>query len=298
MAKTRAIIKRRKSVQNIRKITRTMHLVATVRFQSAMRRADRSAPYINEFTEVLDQLSTAQPIEHPLLEQHEASKRAALIVLTSNRGLCGAYNSAVIREAEAQIETFEQVDQQVELIVSGRKGISHFEYRGRELATGLTVFEHKPQFVEVEPIAVAVMDAYSRRHIDAMYVTYMHFESASRQNVQTIQLLPVETATFTGQNASHAAEPSASGRESIYETSPPAAELLGELLPQWVKLKLFQCFLHAAISEQVARMLAMKSASEAAGAMDRRLSQQYNRARQSQITHEMLDIMGGGESLA
>ncbi len=278
MAKTRAIAKRRTSIRNIRKITRTMQSVATARFQSAMRRAERTFPYMEYFMEVVERLASARSIEHPLLEVHETSERVALIVLTSNRGMCGAYNTTVLREAEAQIEMSEQADQEVELIVSGRKGISHFEFQGRELATGLTVFEHKPQFVEVEPIAVAVMDAYTRRHVDAVYVTYTHFESASRQKVETIRLLPVEPALFAREAS---AGSKASDLESVYEIKPSVSELMADLLPQWVKLKLFQCFLHAAMSEQVARMIAMKSATESAAGMDRTLTQQYNRAKRS-----------------
>jgi len=291
MAHTRAIIKRRKSIQNIRKITRTMQLIATARYQGAMRRAIGSRPYLQQLTGLLQQLMCAGEIQHPLLEPHGASNRTVLIVLTSNRGLCGGYNLAVLREAERHLRDCEQAGLDIELIVSGRKGIGYFEFRGYELATGLTVFEHKPQFEAVEPIAVAVMDAYVRQRVDAVHVTYTHFESSSRQSVRTIRLLPLECPSRQTQKE-NAAE-----LGGLYDLSPPADALLADLLPQWVKLQLFQCFIHAAVSEQVARMVAMKSATEAAAEMIRHLTQQYNRARQSQITLELLDILGGTEAL-
>jgi len=291
MAKARAIVKQRKSVQNIRKITRTMQLIATSRFQSAMQRANRSKAYMEQFLSVVQRLSRAEPIRHPLLEPHPESKRSVLIVLTGNRGLCGAYNISILREAEGQIAIREQKGQEIELIVSGRKGIRHFEFEGRTLATGLTVFEHQPQFVAVEPIATAVMDAYTRQRVDSAHVTYMHFETASQQVVRTIQLLPLQHPPQEEQ------EQLDTKLVTEYDVIPPPAELLGDLLPQGVKLQLFQCFIHAAVSEQVARMIAMKSATESAGNMIRKLTQQYNRARQSQITLELLDIMGGAEAL-
>jgi F-type H+-transporting ATPase subunit gamma len=292
MANTRAIVKRRKSIQNIRKITRTMQLIATARYQGAMRRVSATRPYLDELARLIQQLSRVQEVRHPLLEPRGVSNRTVLIVLTSNRGLCSGYNLAVLREAERYVRDCERAGMAVDLIVSGRKGINYFEFQGRELATGLTVFEHEPRFEAVEPVAAAVMDAYRRRHVDSVRVTYTYFESSSRQQVQTIPLLPLQ---FPGSEEGGA--PGHGGFEDVYDLSPRGAELLGDLLPQWVKLELFQCFIHAAVSEQLARMVAMKSATEAAGEMIHNLTQQYNRARQSQITLELLDIMGGAEAL-
>ena len=291
MAKARAIITRRKAVQNIRKITRTMQLIATARFQAAFNRATRTRPYTERLTEMVSQLSRGQSeLSHPLLRVNRESKRSRLIVTTSNRGLCGGYNASLLRAAIEHVKSREAAGETIDLHVCGKKGIAYFKFLGRETADTDTRFENKPQFDEVEPIATNLIDAYERREIDSAHVTYMKFVSAGVQRVQTMQLLPIEPPTSEGEDPAHAAEVQ-------YDFMPPAEELLGELLPETVKVRLFQCFIDAAVSEQVARMVAMTAATEAAGDMIKLLTQQYNRARQSQITLELLDIVGGAEAL-
>lgn len=291
MAKARAIITRRKAVQNIRKITRTMQLIATARFQAAFNRATRTRPYTERLTEMVSQLSRGQSeLSHPLLRVNRESKRSRLIVTTSNRGLCGGYNASLLRAAIEHVKSREAAGETIDLHVCGKKGIAYFKFLGRQMADTDTRFENKPQFDQVEPIATNLIDAYERREIDSVHVTYMKFVSAGVQRVQTMQLLPIEPPTSEGEDPAHAAEVQ-------YDFMPPAEELLGELLPETVKVRLFQCFIDAAVSEQVARMVAMTAATEAAGDMIKLLTQQYNRARQSQITLELLDIVGGAEAL-
>jgi F-type H+-transporting ATPase subunit gamma len=290
MAKARAIIKRRKAVLNIRKITRTMQLIATARFQAAFNRAMASKPYTERITELVEQLSSQHgDLEHPLLQQNTESKRSVEIVLTSNRGLCGGYNAGILRAALEQIRVREDMGEKVDTYAVGKKGINYLRFLGREMARRETHFEDKPKFAEIEPIASELIQAYSARRIDAVFVTYVRFVSTAVQRVTTIQLLPLERAA-----ASESQLPTA---EVQYDFLPSAPELLAELLPESVKVRLFQCFMDAAVSEQVARMVAMKSATDAAGDMVRSLTQQYNRARQSQITLELLDIVGGAEAL-
>lgn len=293
MAKARAIVKRRKAVQNIRKITRTMQLIATARFQAAFNRATASRPYTDGIRDLVEQLSRGQrDIEHPLLRVNDESKRAALMVLTSNRGLCGGYNAALLREADARIRELESAGMHIDLHVMGKKGIAYFHFRQREMAGTDTRFEDKPQFAEVEPIALRMMEAYTNRELDAVYVTYTRFFSTAVQRVETVKLLPIERPAPADEEAERPAA------DVQYDFSPPAKELLEELLPETVKVRLFQCFTDAAVSEQVARMVAMKAATDAAGDMVRTLTNEYNRARQSQITLELLDIVGGAEALA
>ena len=290
MAKARAIIKRRKAVQNIRKITRTMQLIATARFQAAFNRATASKPYTERITELVEQLSGQHgDIEHPLLRENTESRRVVEIVLTSNRGLCGGYNSGLIRAGIEHVKGREAAGQTVDLYAVGKKGINYLRFLGREMARRETKFEDKPKFAEVEPIASELIDAYSARKLDAVYVTYMRFMSTAVQRVTTIQLLPLERPEVEESQLPRA--------EVQYDFLPSAPELLAELLPESVKVRLFQCFIDAAVSEQVARMVAMKSATDAAADMVRSLTQQYNRARQSQITLELLDIVGGAEAL-
>lgn len=291
MAKARAIIKRQKAVKNIRKITRTMQLIATARFQAAFNRATATKPYTERITELVEQLSRRQSeLQHPLLRKNTESKRSISLVITSNRGLCGGYNASLLRAVLEHTRSRETAGETVATWAMGKKGIAYFRFLGRELARRETKFEDKPRFQDVEQIASELIDAYTRRTIDAVYVTYMRFISAGTQRAATMQLLPIERAP---------AVEAATAREAsvLYEFIPSAEELLAELLPETVKVRLFQCFIDAAVSEQVARMVAMKAATDAAGDMIRSLTQRYNRARQSQITLELLDIVGGAEAL-
>jgi F-type H+-transporting ATPase subunit gamma len=292
MANARAIVKRRKAVGNIRKITRTMQLIATARYQAALKRAMATRPYTDKITELVEQLSRgAEGVEHPLLELNTESGRSALIAMTSNRGMCGGYNAALMRETLHQLQQEKAADLATELHMVGRKGISYFKFLGHELASEYSEFEDKPQFAEVEQIATSMMDAYERGELDSVKVVYTKFISVSTQRVETLQLLPIERPVKE--------ETAAGGEMGVqYEFTPPAEELLAELLPETVKVRLFQCFVDAAVSEQVARMVAMKAATDAAGDMVKALTQQYNRARQSQITLELLDIVGGAEALS
>lgn len=290
MAKARAIIKRRRAVLNIRKITRTMQLIATARFQAAFSRATRTRPYTERITDLVRQLSRGQgDLSHPLLQVNSQSKRSRLIVITSNRGLCGGYNGGILRLTMDHLRTREQTGESVDLHVVGKKGISYFRFLGRSMVATDTKFEDKPQYAQIEPIATQLMDAYERRELDAVHVAYMRFVSVGVQRPQVMQLLPTEPPPADAQAG--AAAP------VQYEFTPPPAELLGELLPETVKVRLFQCFVDAAVSEQVSRMVAMKAATDAAGDMIRSLTRHYNRARQSQITMELLDIVGGAEAI-
>lgn len=289
MAKARAILKRRKAVESIRKITRTMQLVATARFQGAFKRAVGARPYTEGIMRLTRQLAEGVELEHPLLRANTESKESVLIVITSNRGLCGGYNGAVLRNAMAHIRQREAAGEKVDLHVCGKKGIAYFRFLNRPLGSSHTVFEDKPKFAEVEAIAQAMMAAYERREVGSVHVTYTRFDSMSRQTAETIRLLPLERPEGGAEQGP--------GYVQLYKFSPPAEELLGRLLPQTVKVRLYQCFIDAAVSEQVARMVAMKAATDAAGSMIRQLTQRYNRARQTQITLELLDIVGGANAL-
>ncbi len=192
MGKARAILKRRKAVENIRKITRTMQLIATARFQGAFKRAVGARPFSEGIIRLVDQLAEGVDHEHPLLRANTRSKQSVHIVLSSNRGLCGGYNGAVFRAALRHIQERECAGDTIDLHVCGKKGISYFRYLGRPLGSAHTVFEDKPRFAEIEAIADSMISAYEREMIDSVYVTYTRFESASRQVVETIRLLPLE----------------------------------------------------------------------------------------------------------
>jgi F-type H+-transporting ATPase subunit gamma len=295
VAKARAIVKRAKAVRNIRKITRTMQLIATARFQKAFNRAVATRPFTDKITELVRQLSeSTRGIDHPLLRRNSGTGRSVLLVLTSNRGLCGGYNSSLERTGMAVLTDRQGPEHQVRLQVSGKKGISYFKFQGRPPDEAYTHFEDAVQYADVEPLAEAFIQAYSAGEIDGVRVVYMRFESTSKHYPEVLELLPTEAVEPEAEAGDASRAPQA---EIAYDFSPEPAQLLAELLPMTVKTRLFQCFTDAAVSEQVARMVAMKSATDAASDMIKQLTQAYNRARQSQITLELLDIVGGAEAL-
>jgi F-type H+-transporting ATPase subunit gamma len=291
MAKARALDKRRKSIRNIRKITRTMELIATARFKKAMDRATAATAYTNRIIQIVSDLAVVGlEVTHPLLEQREETESATLLVLTANRGLCGGYNGNVQRLALKRWQEMQRQTLKHRLEISGKRGISGFRYRHIEPDETYTHFEDKAKYEEIEILANRYLDEYLSGKLDRLDVVYTRFESASRQRPVVESLLPLR-----GLEGSEPA--AAEARESTYEFLPSAEGILEEIVPASFKIKLFKCFLDAAVSEQIARMVAMKAATENAGELIRQLSMDYNRARQSQITGEIMEIIGGVEAL-
>ncbi|MCB1035801.1 MAG: ATP synthase F1 subunit gamma, partial [Acidobacteria bacterium] len=288
MANRRAIVKRRKAVRNTKKITRTMQLIATARFQAAMSRAVASRPYTDKLAELVADLSgVAGDYVHPLMEAPSSANRAAMVILTSNRGFCGGYNANVLRTAAGQMAELAGEGVEADVYMVGKKGTRAFLYQGKELRSSYTEIGDKPQFAEVEPIAQELIDRFVAGEVSAVYVSYMRFYSAGKQVPEVIQLLPLAAPESL----------EAGGAKAEYEVRPSAKEILDQLLPASVRMRLFQCFNDAAVSEQIARMAAMKAATEAAEEMIKNLTREYNRARQTQITLELLDIVGGANAL-
>lgn len=289
MANRRVLVKRRKAVRNIRKITRTMQLIATARFQAAFNRATASKPYTDKLAELVGDLSRAGELRHPLLESQNPEAPAALLVLTSMRGLCGGYNASVMRLAQGRIEERKAAAIPTELRVFGKKGIAYFKFTRQPMAEQNLEIGETPRYEKVEPVANMLIERFLKGEISAVYVAYMRFYSAGRQRPEIAQLLPLVQPAQAG----------AAPRTNVeYEFHPGAAELLDDLLPATVRVRLFQAFLDAAVSEQIARMSAMKAATDASEEMIKTLTRQYNRARQTAITMELLDIVGGANALA
>ncbi|WP_417396538.1 ATP synthase F1 subunit gamma [Gimesia chilikensis] len=289
MAKARAIVKRLKAVKNIRKITRTMELIATARFKKAMDRAAEAAAYTRKISELVADLSQANlEFHHPLLEKHETEKNSVLLVLTSNRGLCGGYNTGVLKLALKRYQELQSEGQNVRLEVSGKRGISFLKFQGVTADNTYTHFEDRPTFEEVDDLASRYITEYIEGKIDRLDVAYTEFISSSRQAAVVHSLLPIG-ALETSETESD--------EQYDYEFLPSAQEILEEIVPTAFKARLFKCFLDAAVSEQIARMVAMKGATENANEMVGTLSAQYNRARQTQITSEILEIIGGAAAL-
>ncbi len=295
MAKARALDKRRKSIRNIRKITRTMELIATAKFKQALDRATAATAYTQRITRVVaDLIQSGRELKHPLLEQRDETNRAILLVLTGNRGMCGGYNNNVLRGALVRYGEWKHEVADLRLEVSGKRGISALKFRKIPMDETFTHFEDKPTFAEVDVLGTRYLDAYRTGELDRLDVAYTELMSHSKQAATVEKLLPLSTLSGADEQEGPGARPSA---ESMYEFLPSAESIVEEIVPVSFKVKLFKCFLDAAVSEQIARMVAMKLATENADEMIQHLSRTYNRARQSQITSEISEIIGGVEAL-
>ncbi len=305
MAKARAIIKRRKSVQNIKKITRTMELIATARYRKAQERATEAAAFTRKIGEIVKDLGGATgEVSHPLLSTREPVRRCRLLVITSNRGLAGGYNGNVLRLAARRLVELEAEGIEPILDISGKRGVAFIKFRGLKAETVYTHFDDRPKYDEVEAVAESYAKMYMNGEIDRFEVAYTRFISVSRQEAKLTTLLPMSSAQLTMAGATVAKKGAAapepeprSGEQIPYEFLPDARSILDEIVPIAYKAQLFKCFLDSAVSEQIARMIAMKGATENADEMIKGLTMQYNRARQSQITRELAEIIGGAAAL-
>ncbi|MCA9036128.1 MAG: ATP synthase F1 subunit gamma [Planctomycetaceae bacterium] len=290
MANARLLVKRLKAVRNIRKITRTMELIATSRFKRAMDRATEAAEYTRKISEIVGDLGQADlKFTHPLLEKRSEEKNSILLVLTSNRGLCGGYNASVLRQALVHYRDLKSKGVNCSLEASGKRGIKFLNFQKIAISRTYTHFEDNPAFSEVNELGQRFSEDFIAGRIDRLDVAYTRFESSARQTAVVESLLPIANLS-TG-----VAESSGSGID--YEFLPSAQEILEEIVPAAFQAKLFKCFLDAAVSEQIARMVAMKGATENADEMAGNLKQQYNRARQAGITSELAEIIGGAAAL-
>ncbi|ADG66027.1 ATP synthase F1, gamma subunit [Planctopirus limnophila DSM 3776] len=296
MAKARAIVKRLKAVRNIKKITRTMELVATAKFKKAMERALEATAYTRKLAEIVADVSASlgesgeeSAVSHPLLAVRPQVKKRLLLVITSNRGLCGGYNAGVLRVA-GQLLRSRDLAVSLDMEVSGKRGINFYKFQRQPVVRTYTQFEDKPTFAQIEEIANRIMDQYIAGEIDQFDVAFMQFQGIAKQKPVVETLLPIGNL----ESESTATEADAT---TDYEFLPSPEEILGEIVPASFKARLFKCFLDAAVSEQVFRMVAMKGATESANDMIKSLKQRYNRARQSQITSELSEIIGGAAAL-
>jgi F-type H+-transporting ATPase subunit gamma len=286
VAKPRAILKRRKAVQNIAKITKTMQMIATARFKKAFDRAVAARPYTDKLVALVARLAAAAgELHHPLLASRPDGKRVAMVSIASNRGLCGGYNSGIVRQTVLARRQAAAADKSVRLFAAGRKLASALKFQNVPTESVWTHFEDRPSYAQVNEAVGPLIEAYAKGELDEVFISYTKFESASRQRATIERLLPFEVPTVA----------TGSSHEWIFD--PDATTILTDLIPRTVRLRAFQAFLDAAVSEQVARMTAMKAATDNAQDMIKSLGRQFNRSRQSQITTELTEIMGGAAAL-
>ncbi len=320
MAKARAILKRRKAVRNIKKITKTMQMIATAKFQKSLKRAVGTKPYTSKVRDLVAEVAhSAGDVEHPLLRKAEKVRRAAVVVITSNRGLAGAYNGNVIRKAITFIRAQQKAGVELDVYSAGKKGAGVLKFQKISVVEAVKIAD-VPAYSEIEPWATRFMDQFIEGKIDALHLVYMNFISTGMQRAEVMTLLPLADLSAAAERVAHdlaekeaqmkagAMDAKRSGadvrvekakldHQSVYEFSPSARDILDELIPLTIKTAFFQAFLDATTSEHVARMVAMKAATDAADKMVKALGMEANRARQSQITTELSEIMGGVEAM-
>lgn len=291
MANLRQLVSRRKAVRNIRKITRTMELIATARFKKALDRAAEAEAYTRKIAEIAADLTGAGgEASHPLLVVRPVVKRVLMLVIGSNRGLAGGYNGSILRGAMGRVRELTAAGTPLDVEASGKKPIGFLRYQQVPRLAEYTQFEDKPAFDQVAPIAEKYIRMYVSGQVDQVQVAYMKFLTASRQTPVVETLLPLSALP-----TKTASQKAAAGVE--YEYIPGATEILNAIVPEAFKQRLFKAFLDAAVSEQIARRVAMKAATENAADLIKGITLQYNRARQAKITKEISELIAGAEAL-
>ncbi|MDX2118442.1 MAG: ATP synthase F1 subunit gamma [Planctomycetota bacterium] len=295
MAKTREIKKRIKAVGNIRRITKTMQMIATSKFARAQQASVASKPYTSTLFQLVTELSNVDGVSHPLLATAGAAAapgaKEVTLVITSDRGLCGPYNGSILRTFTQFIRANTSAKNGLIEIV-GKKGVGALKYMGIPVAKHHSNFTDKVSYQQVQELAGEYVQRFLAGEISRVRVVYMKYISAGRQTPTVMQIVP-----FQPETAAASKPATKTGASTQYEFSPDAANLLGDLLPAAVKAVLFQAFNDAIVSEHVARMVAMKSATDNAGKAGKRLTRVYNRARQAQITTELTEIISGAAAL-
>ncbi len=293
MARTRELRRRIKSVENTRQITKTMEMVATSKLKRAHDRVVAARPYAQALAEVIAELYTPELAERfPLLRRPAgAPRRAALLVITSNRGLCGAFNTNLVKEARRRTSELEEAGSAVELHVVGRKGIGYFRFMGRELLTKRQDIGDRPNAAHAAELLDPLMERFEAGELDAVEIVFARFNSPLSTPPTVLPVLPVAGG---GQADGR---PGGGGRLANYIIKPSAEELVTAILPLAIRNAAYRALVETAASEQGARRTAMKNATDNAGEMIDTLRRTYNRARQAQITQELAEIVGGAEAL-
>jgi F-type H+-transporting ATPase subunit gamma len=304
MAKTRELRRRIKSVENTRQITKTMEMVATSRLKRAQDRVVAARPYAAALAEVIASLYDPVLVERfPLLRQVGEPKRLALVLITSNRGLCGAFNGNLIREARQRMEKLEREGVAVELHAVGRKGMGFFKYVGRPLASERQDIGDRPTAGHAADLMQPLMGRFEAGELDAVEVVFAQFHSALSTPPAVLPILPIDPSVVgrsgkpAGRASRTAVEPSNGRSAANFILRPSAEGMVGAVLPLYVRNQMYRALVETAASEHGARRTAMKNATDNAGEMIDSLRRTYNRARQAQITQEIAEIVGGADAL-
>lgn len=295
-ANLRELRQRKSSVQTIKKVTRAMELIAASRIVKAQARAQSAAPYSRELTRAVSAVATfASDVDHPLTREAESSKRAAMLLITSDRGLAGAYSSAVIKEGEQLNRRLTDAQLEVRPYLTGRKAGAFYKFRNREVAQSWDGFSDAPTYAHAREIADVLISDFLKPTeeggVDEIHIVYTRFVSMLTQRPEVIRLLPLEVVEGEEPVEDDEVYP-------LYEFEPDAETVLDQLLPLYVASRIQYCLLQSAASELAARQKAMKAATDNAEQLIESLTREANQARQAEITQEISEIVGGAGALA
>lgn len=291
-AQERILRRRIGSVQNTKKITRAMELIAATRVLKAQQRANEARPYAEHITQVIQDLAAAgAEVDHPLLRPVEEVRRIGVVVLAADRGLAGAYNSNVIKAAEREVQAARAAGCEYDLVTIGRKAQGYFSFRNYPIAASYDGFSENPGFEDAARVAARVTDLFTNGGCDRIDLVYTRFISMGSQEVAVRRFLPLESEETI-------ASAGDAGATAGFEFEPSASAVLTTLLPRYVESRLFSALLEAAASELASRQRAMKSATDNAQELIVKLTRRMNQVRQDAITTEIMEIIGGAEALA
>jgi F-type H+-transporting ATPase subunit gamma len=288
-AQQRVVRRRIRSVQSTMKITRAMELISASRVARAQQRVQQARPYTDEITAALESVvSTEVVLSHPLLEQRDEANAAAVLVVTSDRGLAGPYNANVLRTAEELFARLRDDGVEPKLYVTGRKGVAYYRFRQRPIEQSWTGFSHAPSYDDARTVVRVLVDAFHDHQVDQIHAVFTDFVSAGTQRAVARRFVPLVIEEVEE-------GPPEPIPQYLYEPSPE--RLLDALLPRYVEARVFTAMLESAASEHASRRRAMKAATDNAEELIEDLTREYNQARQAQITQEIMEIVGGAEAL-
>ena len=289
-----------KSTESMKKITRAMELIAASRIIKAQQRAQAAAPYARALTRAVSAVATYSNVDHPMTREPENPTRAAVLIVTSDRGLAGAYSASVLKESERLVGKLRDEGKEVDSYICGRKGEAYFRFRDRPVVQSWTGFSDQPSYDVAQEVGQALIDAFldgedgeeaTERAVDEVHVVYTRFRSMMVQEPTAVRLLPLEVVE--GEE-----KPSTEDALPLYEFEPAPEQVFDSLLPKYVQSRIFFAFLQAAASELAARQKAMKSATDNADELIKKYTRIANQARQAGITQEISEIVGGVNALA
>jgi F-type H+-transporting ATPase subunit gamma len=316
-ASLRALRRRIRSTQSTKKIFSAQELIAGARIVRAQARVEASKPYAREITRVLSALASSASLDHPLLTERQNPKRAAVLVITSDRGFAGSYNVNVLRRTEELLALLRQEGKEPVLYVVGRKGETYYSFRDRETAATFTGFSEQPSYEDAQEVGSALIDVFTAGEdddeqggagednilgVDELHIVFTEFRSLLQQVPVAKRMVPlaveeVEEFDYEREDRESGGSQSESGVPTSYEFEPSAEGLLDALLPKYITTRIYAAMLESAASESASRRRAMKSASDNAEELAKNLARQANQARQAEITQEISEIVGGADAL-